>query len=68
MKPRIRQNPPPISHLCLLAALLSAMLAAPAMAAVKIDVHVVGVEGRIKDNVLATLSIAEYKKFGAHPA
>ena len=47
--------------------ILFALLAVPAAAAVRVSVHVEGVSDEVKANVLASLSIAQYKNFGSSP-
>ncbi len=42
------------------------VIAAPACAT-EVSVHVLGVGGKLKDNVLASLSIANYKDYGSRP-
>ena len=44
-----------------------AMLAAPAWAGVQVHVRVEGINGALKDNVMASLAIVQYKDLGAHP-
>ncbi len=44
-----------------------ALLAAPAWAAVQVNVQVQGLEPPLKNNVLATLSIEHYKDYGDQP-
>ena len=51
-----------------LAVLSLILLAAPVWAAVQVNVKVEGVNGGLKNNVLASLGIVQYKNFGAHPA
>src|SRR5699024_1125193 len=45
-----------------------ALFAAAAARADTVNIQVNGVEGAVKDNVLASLSIKHYKNYGKHPA
>ncbi len=42
-------------------------LAAPALGAVRVSVHVEGINGKLKTNVMASLSIVQYKNLGTNP-
>lgn len=50
-----------------LLALALVVLSAQSWAAVQVNVKIEGINGELKTNVLASLSIAQYKNFGASP-
>ena len=50
-----------------LAALCLALMATPAWAGVQVNVRVEGINGPLKNNVLASLAIAQYKNLGTNP-
>lgn len=53
-----------VRRLCALALLV---FAAPAWASVQVNVRVEGINGALKDNVMASLAIVQYKNLGPHP-